>query len=87
MCCVARQAGRNPNHTYYSVKRFIGKDFDDCREDRKRVRSVGAHILGFSFNRTSLNPKGEGRPLVGTEVREVDDMHITTGQPQAATDP
>lgn len=32
-----RQAILNPTNTFYSVKRFIGKRFDECAEDAKRV--------------------------------------------------
>ena len=32
-----RQAVLNPTNTFYSVKRFIGKQFSDCSEDSKRV--------------------------------------------------
>lgn len=32
-----RQAVLNPTNTFYSVKRFIGKQFSDCFEDSKRV--------------------------------------------------
>lgn len=32
-----RQAAMNPSETFYSIKRFIGKAMDDCKDDAERV--------------------------------------------------
>jgi len=56
-----RQAVTNPLKTVFSIKRFIGKDIKNCKEDIKRVpfsvKSIGSNIPGVEIGDKIYTPQ------------------------------
>ncbi len=56
-----RQAVTNPTKTVYSIKRFIGKDFNVCKDEVKRVpylvESTGNNVPGVKIDDKHFTPQ------------------------------
>ncbi|PRW56291.1 molecular chaperone [Chlorella sorokiniana] len=64
-----RQAGVNPKSTFYSVKRLIGKDFEDVQQDAARLAyTVSADEDGFAVVDCPNLEAGAGGQLYPEEV-------------------